>query len=176
MEYGFFTRFTSRLGASHALLTQEHLALAKATEDLGFDTFWQGHEQFQPKIFLGSAPFPIASAVAAMTERINVDFAVLQLPLDHPLRAAQDIATIDQISRGRLVVGVGRGGYDFPYQPYKVPYLESTARSRESLEIMKKAWTEERFSHRGEFWNFENGLSRTQTVRDAAPSHRHGRF
>ena len=156
MEYGFFSRFTSRPGTSHTQLTQEHLALGKATEDLGFDTFRQGHEQFQPELFLGSAPFLIASAVAALTERIKIGFAVLQLPLDHPLRVAQDIATVDQISRGRLVVGIGRGGYDYPYQPYKIPYLESTGRSRESLEIMIKAWTEERFSHRGEFWNFED--------------------
>ena len=155
-EFGLFSRLPYRPGTSHALAVQEHLALAKATEELGFDTFWQGHEQFQPEIFLGSAPLCVAGAIAAATSRMRIGTAVLQLALDHPLRVAQDVATLDQISQGRIVLGVGRGGFDYPYQPYKIPYVESTARNKEALEIIKKAWTQERFSHRGQYWSFDD--------------------
>ena len=156
IEFGLFSRLPYRPGSSHALAVQEHLAQAQAAEELGFDTFWQGHEQFQPEIFLGSAPLCIASAIAAATKRLRIGTAVLQLALDHPLRVAQDVATADQISQGRIVLGVGRGGFDYPYLPYKIPYVESTARNREALEIIRKAWTQERFSHSGQYWSFED--------------------
>ncbi len=154
-EFGLFSRLPCSPGMSHAQAVQEHLALAKATEELGFDTFWQAQEQFQPEIYLGSAPLCIASAIAASTSRLKIGTAVLQLALDHPLRVAQDVATADQISQGRIVLGVGRGGFDYPYWPYKIPYVEGPARNREALEIIRKAWTQERFSHSGQYWSFD---------------------
>ena len=156
IEFGLFSRLPYGPGTSHAQAVQEHLAMAQAAEELGYDTFWQAHEQFQPEIFLGSAPLCIASAIAATTSRLRIGTAVLQLALDHPLRVAQDVATADQISQGRIVLGVGRGGFDYPYQPYKIPYAEGTARNREALQIIRKAWTQERFSHSGQYWSFDD--------------------
>ena len=156
LDFGLFSRLTFRPGMSHSQAVQEHLALARAVEELGFNTFWQGHEQFQPEIYLGSAPLCIASGIAAATSRLRIGIAVLQLALDHPLRVAQDVATADQISQGRIVLGVGRGGFDYPYLPYKVPYAEGPARNWEALEIVRKAWTQERFSHSGQYWSFND--------------------
>ena len=155
MDVGIFSRLCTRPGTSDAEAIQEHLALARATEELGFDAFWQGQEQFEPDMFLGSSPISIGSAIASTTTTLQIGLSVLQLATFHPLRAAQDVATLDQVSGGRLVVGVGRGGYDYFMKPYKIPYRETTGRNREAIEIMKKAWTQERFSHRGEFWSFD---------------------
>ena len=155
-EFGLFSRLPYRPGTSHAQAVQEHLAMAQAAEELGFDTFWLAQEQFQPEIYLGSAPLCIAGAIAAVTSKLKIGTAVLQLALDHPLRVAQDVATADQISQGRIVLGVGRGGFDYAYWPYKIPYEEGTARNREALEIIKKAWTQERFSHNGQYWSFDD--------------------
>ena len=155
MEFWVFSRLCTRPGTSDCEAIEEHLSLAREAEELGLDAFWQGHEQFEPDLFLASSPISIASAIAATTTRLQIGLSVLQLATFHPLRAAQDVATLDQISRGRLVVGVGRGAFDYFYKSYKIPYRQTTARNREAIEIMKKAWTEEQFSHRGEFWSFD---------------------
>jgi alkanesulfonate monooxygenase SsuD/methylene tetrahydromethanopterin reductase-like flavin-dependent oxidoreductase (luciferase family) len=77
------------------------------------------------------------------------------LPLCHPLRLAEEAATVDQISDGRLIFGVGRSGFAHTYQAYGIPYEESRERFAETLEIVKRAWTEERFSYRGKYFSCE---------------------
>jgi alkanesulfonate monooxygenase SsuD/methylene tetrahydromethanopterin reductase-like flavin-dependent oxidoreductase (luciferase family) len=78
------------------------------------------------------------------------------LPLCHPLRLAEEAATVDQISDGRLIFGVGRSGFPRTYEAYGVPYEESRERFTETLEIVKRAWTEECFSYRGKYFACEN--------------------
>ena len=78
------------------------------------------------------------------------------LPLCHPLRLAEEAATVDQISHGRLIFGVGRSGFPRTYEAYGVPYGESRERFAETLEILKKAWTEDPFSYSGKYYSFEN--------------------
>ena len=73
------------------------------------------------------------------------------LPLCHPLRLAEETATIDQISRGRLLLGAGRSGNPRGYAAYGVPYGESRERFYETLEILKLAWTQAQFSYEGKF-------------------------
>jgi alkanesulfonate monooxygenase SsuD/methylene tetrahydromethanopterin reductase-like flavin-dependent oxidoreductase (luciferase family) len=78
------------------------------------------------------------------------------LPLCHPLRLAEEAATVDQLSHGRLIFGVGRSGVVSTYDAYQVPYDESRDRFVEILDIVKTAWTEDRFSYKGRFHSFEN--------------------
>ena len=77
------------------------------------------------------------------------------LPLCHPLRLAEETATIDQISRGRLLLGAGRSGNPRAYAAYGVPYSESRERFYETLEILKLAWTQPSFSYAGKFYSFD---------------------
>jgi alkanesulfonate monooxygenase SsuD/methylene tetrahydromethanopterin reductase-like flavin-dependent oxidoreductase (luciferase family) len=94
--------------------------------------------------------------IAARTKRIKVGTAVHVLPLTHPLRLAEETATVDQVSRGRFILGAGRSGNPRGYAAYGVPYSESRERFLETLEIVKRAWTQERFSYDGKFWHFDN--------------------
>ena len=87
---------------------------------------------------------------------MKVGTAVQVLPLTHPLRLAEETATVDQISGGRLMLGVGRSGNPRSYGAYGIPYSESRERFYETLYILVKAWTEDQFSYDGEFWHFDN--------------------
>jgi alkanesulfonate monooxygenase SsuD/methylene tetrahydromethanopterin reductase-like flavin-dependent oxidoreductase (luciferase family) len=78
------------------------------------------------------------------------------LPLCHPLRLAEEAATVDQVSRGRLIFGVGRSGVVSTYDAYQVPYDESRERFTEILDIVKRAWSEPRFSYAGKYHSFDN--------------------
>ena len=81
---------------------------------------------------------------------MKIGTAVQVLPLCHPLQLAEEAATVDQISHGRLIFGVGRSGFPRTYQAYGVSYAESRERFVEVLEILKRAWTQERFSFDGQ--------------------------
>ena len=101
-----------------------------------------------------SAPLTVAAAIATRTSRIKIGTAVQVLPLCHPLRLAEETATIDQISRGRLLLGAGRSGNPRGYAAYGVPYAESRERFYETLEILRLAWTQPSFSYAGKFHTF----------------------
>src|SRR5204863_7412171 len=98
----------------------------------------------------------VASAIAARTTRIKIGTAVQILPLGHPLRLAEETATIDQISGGRLIFGVGRSAFPRAYNAYGISYEESQDRFAESLEIIKQAWTEPTCSYQGRYHSFNN--------------------
>ena len=117
---------------------------------------WLAEIHMNPQRSLLSAPLTVASAIAARTSRIKIGTAVQILPLGHPLRLAEETATIDQISNGRLIFGVGRSAFPRAYQAYGISYQESVERFAESLDIIKKAWTEPMCSHRGRYYEFDN--------------------
>jgi alkanesulfonate monooxygenase SsuD/methylene tetrahydromethanopterin reductase-like flavin-dependent oxidoreductase (luciferase family) len=87
---------------------------------------------------------------------MKVGIAVQVLPLCHPLRVAEEATTVDHISHGRLIMGVGRSGFPRTYQAYGISYAESRGRFSEVMEILKRAWTQETFSFHGKFYDFEN--------------------
>jgi alkanesulfonate monooxygenase SsuD/methylene tetrahydromethanopterin reductase-like flavin-dependent oxidoreductase (luciferase family) len=78
------------------------------------------------------------------------------LPLCHPLRLAEEIATIDHLADGRLIFGVGRSGFAHTYRTYGVDYGESRERFAETLAIVKRCFTEERVSHKGKYFAYDN--------------------
>jgi alkanesulfonate monooxygenase SsuD/methylene tetrahydromethanopterin reductase-like flavin-dependent oxidoreductase (luciferase family) len=90
------------------------------------------------------------------TRRLKIGIAVQVLPLCHPLRLAEEVATLDHVSGGRLIFGVGRSGFPRTYEAYGVPYAESRERFAEVLEILERSWREERFTFEGTFYNYRN--------------------
>jgi len=156
MEFGLFTEFQSSAGRTDTAAFDESIAQMKAAEDYGFDAVWLGELHFQKDRSVLAAPLTVAAALAMATRRVKIGIAVQVLPLSHPLRLAEDVATVDQLSKGRLDFGVGRSGLPGHYQGFNIAYSESRDRFLETLEILRKAWTQERFSHKGHYFEFND--------------------
>jgi alkanesulfonate monooxygenase SsuD/methylene tetrahydromethanopterin reductase-like flavin-dependent oxidoreductase (luciferase family) len=156
MEVGLFTEFQCPPGMAEATAFDESMAQMRAAEDLGFDAVWLGELHFQKDRSVLASPLVVAGALAACTRRIKIGIAVQVLPLSHPLRLAEDVATVDHLCRGRLDFGVGRSGLPGHYQGFNIPYEESRDRFFETLEILRKAWTQDRFSHDGRYYQFRD--------------------
>lgn len=156
MEFGIFHEFPSLPGRSHADAFAQSFELVDGAERWGLDAMWLGELHFDPGRSVLSAPLCIASAIAMRTERMKIGLAVQVLPLCHPLRLAEEAATVDQLSKGRLIFGVGRSGVARTYEAYGVPYAESRERFVEILDIVRKAWTQERVSYQGKYHRFDD--------------------
>ena len=137
---------------------REAFELVDMAETLGVDCVWLGQIHFNPSRSVLSASLLVASSIATRTKRLHVGTAIQILPLNHPLRIAEEVATIDQISEGRFEFGIGRSGAPRSYDIFGVPYGESQARFREALTIIREAWKGERFSYEGEFYRFKNAM------------------
>jgi alkanesulfonate monooxygenase SsuD/methylene tetrahydromethanopterin reductase-like flavin-dependent oxidoreductase (luciferase family) len=156
MEFGIFHEFWSTRASSQAEAFAQSFAEIAAAEEWGLDAVWLAEIHMNPTRALVTAPLIVASDVAARTTRIKIGTAVQILPLGHPLRLAEETATIDQISGGRLIFGVGRSAFPRAYNAYGISYEESQDRFAESLDIIKLAWTEPVCSYRGRYHSFEN--------------------
>jgi alkanesulfonate monooxygenase SsuD/methylene tetrahydromethanopterin reductase-like flavin-dependent oxidoreductase (luciferase family) len=156
MEFGIFHEFPSLPDRSHAEAFAQSFELVDGAEEWGLDAMWLGELHFDPARSVLSSPLCVASAIAARTERMKIGLAVQVLPLCHPLRLAEEAATVDQISHGRLIFGVGRSGVARTYEAYGVPYAESRERFAEILDIVQKAWTQETVSYHGKYHRFED--------------------
>src|SRR5246500_191661 len=156
MEFGMFHEFPSLPGRSESQAFDEAMEQVDAAERLGLDAMWLAELHFEPRRSLLSAPLSIAAAIAARTKRIKIGIAVQVLPLCHPLRLAEEAATVDQLSHGRLIFGVGRSGVAQTYAAYGVSYAESQARFREILDVVQRAWTEPSFSYNGQYHSFKD--------------------
>jgi alkanesulfonate monooxygenase SsuD/methylene tetrahydromethanopterin reductase-like flavin-dependent oxidoreductase (luciferase family) len=156
MEFGMFHEFPTLGERSHGDAFGEAMEQVDGAERWGLDAMWLAELHFAPDRSLLAAPLTIAAAIAARTDRMKIGIAVQVLPLGHPLRLAEEAATVDQLSRGRLIFGVGRSGVVRSYDAMGVPYLESRERFSETLEVIVGAWTNERFSHEGKYWRFKD--------------------
>jgi alkanesulfonate monooxygenase SsuD/methylene tetrahydromethanopterin reductase-like flavin-dependent oxidoreductase (luciferase family) len=156
VEIGLFTEFEWRQGVDEAQAFDESLTLTTVAEDLGYDAVWLAELHFQKERSVLSSPLVVGAAIAGRTKRVKIGFAVQVLPLIHPLRLAEDVATLDQVSKGRLDFGVGRSGLPEHYTGFSIPYDESQERFDETLEILLKAWTEERFTYEGKYFQFHD--------------------
>jgi alkanesulfonate monooxygenase SsuD/methylene tetrahydromethanopterin reductase-like flavin-dependent oxidoreductase (luciferase family) len=157
MRFGVFSLSDNNyglVGRSEHEWFREFLDQAGEAERLGFDSVWVGEHHVSP---YGVCPSPqvLLAAVAGRTERVRLAPAVAILPYNHPIRMAEDYATLDVLSGGRLDFAVGRGFLPHEFEVFGVPLQENRDRFRENLEIILKAWTEPEFSYRGRWHNYE---------------------
>src|SRR5256885_2140719 len=155
MHFGIFVE-EMRFGRNQVSAFRDAFELADQAEAWGLDCVWLGEIHFTPTRSVISASLRVASSIASRTRRLHVGTAVTVLPLNHPLRIAEEVATLDHISEGRLEFGIGRSGVARSYDIYGIPYGESQARFREALEIIREAWKGEPFSYTGEYYRFQN--------------------
>jgi len=128
----------------------ELLDSAQLAEELGFESFWIAEHHFSE---YGALPSPAVwmAAAAGRTRKIRLGVGVSVLPFHNPLDIAEQYAMVDVISGGRLEFGIGSGYLKHEYGGFSVPLEEKHARFDESLEIIQRAWTGERFSYDGRF-------------------------
>ena len=167
MHVGLVMECDYRPGRTQEEAFEEAFSIAEMADELGLDGVWLAERHFAAPRRPGdpggagipsvvSVPLVMASAIAGRTKRIRIATGVSVLPLCHPVRLAEEAATVDQVSRGRLDFGVGRSGFPRSYEGYGIPYAESRERFQESLEVILKAWTEESFSHEGKYFSFND--------------------
>jgi alkanesulfonate monooxygenase SsuD/methylene tetrahydromethanopterin reductase-like flavin-dependent oxidoreductase (luciferase family) len=156
MEFGSFMEFPPVGAGGDSAAFDQALAEVETAERVGLDAVWLAELHGAPERSVLSSPMMAAAAIAARTSTIRIGIAVQVLPLSHPLRLAEEAATIDQISHGRLIYGIGRSGVVRTYEDYGISYAESRERFAETLEILKQAWIQPQFSHEGQYYSFQN--------------------
>src|SRR5262245_15121153 len=167
MYIGMVMECDFRDGRTQEEAFAEALDVADLAEASGIDGVWLAERHFAaPRRLtdpmgagipsIASVPLVLAAAIAGRTRRVRIATGVSVLPLLHPIRTAEEAATVDQISQGRLDFGVGRSGFPRAYAGYGVPYDESRDRFQESLDVILKAWTQEGFSHAGPYFRIDN--------------------
>jgi alkanesulfonate monooxygenase SsuD/methylene tetrahydromethanopterin reductase-like flavin-dependent oxidoreductase (luciferase family) len=156
MRFGLFFQAAESSGQTHGERFAEMLDLIALGDSLGFDVAWLAEIHFGGAFSLLSSPLMAVPVIAQRAPRIRIGTAVTLLPLHHPLHCAEQAATADILSGGRLEFGVGRGSIPTQFHGFRVPVAENRARFDEALAIIRLAWTEERFSYRGRFYEVEN--------------------
>jgi alkanesulfonate monooxygenase SsuD/methylene tetrahydromethanopterin reductase-like flavin-dependent oxidoreductase (luciferase family) len=130
----------------------EQVALA---EELGWECFMFNEHHFLGYGGLAANPAVLLAAAAARTTKIRLGPCIAILPLRHPLFSAEDYAMVDAISGGRLEFGIGSGNTEMDYKVFGVTRENDRQRLQEALDVILKTWGNERASHHGRFWQFE---------------------
>ena len=153
MKFGLYSSIASPPRGEHIdRCIDEVIAEAQLAESCGFDSCFFGEHHQDADGFL-PAPLIVATAVAARTRTLRVGTSVILLPLHHPVHLAEDAITLDLVSRGRLVIGVGIGYQPADFRAFSVPMDERLARFEESVEILRLCWAGEPFSFRGKHYD-----------------------
>ena len=156
MRLAVFLFHESRNPEADAQTIHEAVAEAKLAEAEGMDAAFLAEHHFDGNCVYVDPP-AFAAALAMATTRIKIGFAVLQTSLYHPLRMAEQISLIDNLSKGRLIVGLGRGSLvnTHEYSGYQIDPASAQERFEEIEKILIQCWTQEKVTHAGKYWNFE---------------------
>ena len=141
--------------------------LARIAEECGFDTATIGHHHFMPGN--QSDPLTFMTAVAARTRALRVGTGIFQLPIHDPLRVAEQVATLDQLSGGRVSLGVGSGWWPLEYAAHGSEFRQRGSRMEEALRILKLVWTREKTSFEGRHYRFSELTVHPRPVQEPHP-------
>ena len=144
------------------------LEVWKFAEDLGYDTIWTTEHHFAEDGWSPSL-LPILSAIAARTSTVRLGTFIIVLPFHHPVRVAEDAATVDIISNGRLDLGVGQGYWLSEFASFGVSRKQRASRLTEGVDIINKCFTEENFSYDGKYWKLEDIELSPRSIQQANP-------
>ena len=172
MRYGLFY-LPSSLPASRAEGAErfhtivEQVAYAEA---IGFGSVWLAEHHFHPFAGMFSAPPVIGAAIAQRTAKMRIGTAVLLLPYHNPLRVAEDYATLDCLSNGRVEFGVGHGFVKWEALTFGIPLDELRDRFKENLEVILKAWRDEKLDYKGRFHEYHGVEVLPRPVQEPHPT------
>jgi probable F420-dependent oxidoreductase len=164
--------FTGQLPAgSGRTFAQEYgevVDLARLAETLGFDSVWVSEHHGSSDGYLPSL-LPVLAGLATATDRLLLGTGVILTPFHHPLRLAEDAAVVDQLSGGRLILGLGLGWREEEFRMFDVPVRERVRRTIETVEILREAFTGRRFSHGGKAFRFDRVKVTPPPAREGGP-------
>jgi alkanesulfonate monooxygenase SsuD/methylene tetrahydromethanopterin reductase-like flavin-dependent oxidoreductase (luciferase family) len=156
MRFGYFTLSDNRypeIGRTPERFITEIREQAIHADRLGYNSAWIGEHHFD-SLGVNSCPHVLLASIAPVTSRIRLAPAVAVLPLHHPLRVAEEWATLDLVSGGRVDFAAGRGYDRREYVPFGADYMHSLELLDEGCEVLVKAWgPEARFAHKGRFFD-----------------------
>ena len=155
IRFGVMSNSHPAPGTDVTRVVDEMIAEAQQAERYGFDSFFVTEHHQEPAGYLPS-PLPVAAALAARTSTIRLGTGIAVLPLYHPVRMAEDCAVIDIISKGRLILGVGMGYQEVDFAAYGLRVSDRVSLFEEGVEIVKRAWTEEKLYFVGKRYTLTN--------------------
>ena len=131
----------------------EAMEQIELAEEMGFEYIWVVEHHFLTEFAHSGSPEAFLGAVSQRTSKIRLGFGVVLLPVNHPLRVAENVATVDILSNGRVEFGTGRSGTPYQLDPFGVDLEDSRDMWAEAVSIIPKMWTQEIFSHEGKYYN-----------------------
>ncbi len=155
IQFGVMANTHPAPGTDLPQMVDELIIEAQQAERAGFDSFFLTEHHQEPSGYLPS-PLPLAAALAARTSTIRLGTGIAILPLYHPTRLAEDCAVIDIISKGRLILGVGQGYQEGDFAAFGLKVSDRVSLFEESIEILRRAWTEEKVYFVGKRYTLQN--------------------
>lgn len=171
MKYGFV--IPNNFGIEDP---QKIARLGVRAEDLGFDSVWVNHHVLNVgyvKDRLGERPYHDALVLltwlASKTSRVSLGTSVLVMPYLHPMVLAKQLATLDHLSNGRLVIGLGTGSLPEENAAMGVPYESRGKYCNEFVEVLRMLWTKKQATYNGEFFQFDDIISSPKPLQTPHP-------
>lgn len=155
MRFGIYAEMQTPPGKSYQQMTWEIFHQIVHADQVGFDVYSIIDHHFFQKFSISANPLAMFAAAAQQTRRIRFRTALHTLPLENPLRLAGQIAEVDILTNGRLECGLGRG-HAWLYGLCNVPLEESRPRYNEAIEILIRAWTQDKFSFEGQCYKVKD--------------------
>lgn len=147
---------------------EEDIRLAQIAEESGFDSVWTSEHHFFNDGYSPS-PLSICAALATATSEVQIGTCIALAPLYNPVRLAEDAATIDLLSGGRFVLGLGNGYISKEFEVLDVPREERGKRTTEAIEICKRAWTRDGFDFDGDVFSYSGLNVEPKPTTDGGP-------
>ena len=170
MQFGWLTLSLSPTPSEDGARIDQLIEQACTAEQLGFSDIWLTEHYFTGEsVYNDSLLF--ASALAVKTSRIRIGFAVVQMPFHHPVRLAVQLALLDNLSHGRIDVGIGKGTVynEYEFVGHGLRSDDSRERMEEALDILERAWREAPLSYDGKFHKVRIPAIRPKPVQQPGP-------
>lgn len=153
MKFSTFHLFSQSAGEGEQRVYDREIQVIKWADELGYDTAWIAEHHFRA-YGIAANTMVLLAYLAGVTRQIKLASGIVIEPFHHPLRAAEDAAIVDLLSRGRLVYGFGRGYQGYEFAGMGADLEDTRPRTDEAMEIIRKAWTGEPFVHDGVYYQF----------------------
>src|ERR1700759_1611890 len=153
MQFGWLTLALSPHPDEDAVRIDQQIEQVCVAEALGFSDVWLTEHYFTGESVYNDALL-FAAALTQRTTRIRIGFAVIQMPFHHPVRLAVQLALLDNLSKGRIDVGIGKGTVynDYEFVGHGLRSHDSRARLEEAIEVLERAWRETPLVHNGTYF------------------------